>query len=354
MTVFGTRPEILRLSSLISRLDELNIRNVLVDTNQNYEPRLNDVFFRDLDIRQPDHWFDIREAHFAEFLGMAIPKLSKLLKSERPDGVLVLGDTNSALLSFLPERVGIPVFHMEAGNRAFDDRIPEELNRRIIDHSCSFNLPYSEHARQNLIAEGIHPSRIFKTGSPLREVIVDQLPKITSSRVLEDLGVTSGKYFVASLHRQENLNSKSAFKNIFNALNLICEEWELPILVSTHPRLSARHDMPELHDQITLCSPFNFSDYMRLQKDSKGVISDSGSISEEASILGFSAISPRERHERPEALEKGTVVSCGSEPENVIRALRHTLSSKPLEAVEDYSGSDFSRRVVSFILSRLN
>lgn len=354
MTVFGTRPEIIRLSSLISRIDELQISNVLVDTNQNYEPKLNEVFFHDLGIRQPDYWFDIREAHFPEFLGMAIPKLSKVLETESPNGVLVLGDTNSALLSFLPERMGIPVFHMEAGNRAFDDRIPEELNRRIVDHSCSFNLPYSEHARQNLIAEGVHPSRIFKTGSPLREVISDQAPKIADSNVLDDLGVTPGNYFLASLHRQENLNSKRALDNIFNALNQICEGWKLPVLVSTHPRLSARHDLPELHEQITLCSPFNFSDYMRLQKDAKCVISDSGSISEEASILGFFAISPRERIERPEALEKGIVVACGSEPENIIRALRHTLKAKTFDAVEDYSGSDFSRRVVSFILSRLN
>ncbi|WP_231862640.1 non-hydrolyzing UDP-N-acetylglucosamine 2-epimerase [Sphingorhabdus sp. M41] len=357
MTIIGTRPEIIRLSRVIAELDKFT-DHILVHTGQNYDYELNEVFFQDLSIRKPDHFLEAAGQSSAETIGNVIAKADALIRSQNPDAVLILGDTNSCMAAIAAKRAQIPVFHMEAGNRCYDQRVPEEINRRIIDHCADVNLTYSDIARDNLLREGLRPDLTIKTGSPMLEVLNYYKDKIERSTVLEKLELQPHKYFVVSSHREENIANDDNFQKFTDVLNEIAAAYELPVFVSTHPRTQKKIDSfgAKLHPLVNLIKPLGFTDYVKLQCEAKAVISDSGTITEEASILNFPAINLRETHERMEGMEEAAVMMVGLDKVRVLQAL-DIISDQPrgqdrlLRNAADYSMPNVSNKVLRMIIS---
>ncbi len=357
VTVVGTRPEIIRLSRVMVRLDQV-FEHVLVHTGQNYDYTLNEVFFADLGLRHPDHVLGVDTSSLGRVLGETLIKTEAVLLQERPDALLVLGDTNSCIAAVMAKRMRIPVYHMEAGNRCFDENVPEETNRRLVDHVADFNLVYTEHARRNLLAEGIHPRRILLTGSPMREVLSAYAAHIDSSEVLTRLGLDEGGYFLVSAHREENVDSPGRLTRLLACLAAVRARWELPVLVSTHPRTRKRLEAlaTGLPEGVQFHEPFGFHDYNRLQKSAACVLSDSGTIAEESTLLGFPAITLRDSIERPEALDTGGIVMTGVDARDVVAAVelamaRTTAPAPSRLTPDDYLVENTSERVAAFILS---
>lgn len=352
VTVVGTRPEIIRLSAVIKRLDE-HVDHVLVHTGQNYDYELNEVFFEDLGLRRPDHFLEADTSSLGAVLGSILVSIEKVLVDERPDAFLVLGDTNSSISAVIAKRLKIPVFHMEAGNRSFDENVPEETNRRLVDHVADYNLVYTEHARRNLLAEGLHPSRIRLTGSPMKEVLAQNADGVAASTVLADEELESGGYFLVSLHREENVDHAGRLESILSGLNDVGHQYDLPVLVSTHPRTRKRLEaLDGSFDHLRFHKPFGFHDYLALQKSARLVLSDSGTIAEESSLLGFPAVTLRDAIERPEAEDTGSIVLTGTTPTSIAQAVRYMLDTSAVGTVPaDYAIGDTSHRTVSSILS---
>lgn len=357
MSVVGTRPEIIRLSRVLSKLDE-HCEHILVHTGQNYDFELNEVFFNDLGVRKPDYFLNAAGKNAAETIGQVIIKVDEVLEEVHPDAMLVLGDTNSCLSAIPAKRRKVPIFHMEAGNRCFDQRVPEETNRRIVDHTADINLTYSTIARDYLLAEGIPADRVIKTGSPMFEVLHHYMPQIDTSDVLSRLGLQKGQFFVVSAHREENVDSPKQLAKLAETLNTVAEHYKLPVVVSTHPRTRNRIEAQgiKFHPNINLLKPLGFHDYNHLQKNAKVVLSDSGTINEESSIMNFPALNLREAHERPEGMEEASVMMVGLAVERVMQALQ-ILESQPsggerlLRQVADYSMPNVSDKVVRIIHS---
>ena len=357
MTVVGTRPEIIRLSRVMARLDE-HCDHILVHTGQNYDYELNQIFFDDLGIRKPDHFLNAAGGSAAETIGKIIASMDEILLQEKPEALLVLGDTNSCLSVIPAKRRKIPIFHMEAGNRCFDMRVPEEINRRIVDHTADVNLTYSSIAREYLLREGLAPDLVIKTGSPMNEVLGHYRAKIEASDVLDRLGLKAHEFFVDSAHREENIDSDRNFGNLVQILNQVAETYDMPVIVSTHPRTQKRVDAmgAQFHPKVQLLKPLGFSDYNKLQLMAKTVLSDSGTINEESSILNFPALNLREAHERPEGMEEAAVMMTGLSVERVMQGLA-ILESQPrgeqrlLRQVADYSMPNVSDKVLRIIHS---
>jgi UDP-N-acetyl-L-fucosamine synthase len=352
VTIVGTRPEIIRLSRLIPKLDEFT-DHVLVHTGQNYDRQLNEVFFEDLELRQPDYYLNVDTTTFGSVMGDTLKKTEEVFLKERPDAVMILGDTNSAIAAVVAERMHIPVYHMEAGNRSFDNNVPEELNRKMVDHVASFNLPYNDYSMRNLLTEGIHPRFVHKTGSPMREIYEHYKRKIEKSDVVERLELSKGGYFLVSLHRQENVDNSARLKRALESLVAVRSKWGLPILVSTHPRTRKRLEglASDSLPGINFHEPFGYLDYNKLQLDAKCVLSDSGTISEESAIMKFKAVTMRDSIERPEALELGSMLLCGLDSQSVIRGIELAMNLEQSSLPEGYDVSDFSSRVISFLFS---
>lgn len=357
VTVVGTRPEIIRLSRVIARLDE-TCDHVLVHTGQNYDFELNQVFFDDLSVRKPDHFLASAGGSAAETIGNVIIAVDRVLATEQPDAMLVLGDTNSCLAVIPAKRRHIPIFHMEAGNRCFDQRVPEETNRRIVDHTADVNLTYSDIAREYLLREGLPPDLVIKTGSPMYEVLTHYAPQIDASDVLARMDLSENGYFVVSAHREENVDSDRAFRKLVAILNSVAETYDLPIIVSAHPRTRNRVEATAtiFHHNVRLLKPLGFHDYVALQRSARAVLSDSGTISEESSILNFPALNLREAHERPEAMEEASVMMVGLEVERVHQALAILATQarggeRTLRLVADYAAPNVSDKVVRIIHS---
>jgi UDP-N-acetylglucosamine 2-epimerase (non-hydrolysing) len=362
VTVVGTRPEIIRLSRVIPLLDK-HFNHIFVNTGQNKDPMLSKVFFDELEIRTPDVFLDVNTSTLGAALGDTLAKIEKVLLEHKPDAVLILGDTNSAISAVLAKRMHIPVYHMEAGNRSFDENVPEETNRRLVDHVSDFNLPYTEHARRNLLTEGLPPRRIMVSGSPMREVLDYYMSKIQASKILKTLELEPQKYFLVSAHRQENVDSSERLKDLLETLKKVHETWGFPILVSTHPRTRKQLESISGYKEtkgVVFHEPFGFIDYNKLQLNAKCVLSDSGTISEESIILGFPAVTIRDSMERPEALESGGIVMTGLKAENVIAGIRSVTEdgyhSKATAAQlpAGYEVTDCSTRVVRFMLSTIS
>ncbi|MAU58541.1 MAG: UDP-N-acetylglucosamine 2-epimerase (non-hydrolyzing) [Flavobacteriaceae bacterium] len=356
MTIVGTRPEIIRLSCVIKKLEESNaINHILVHTGQNFDYELNEVFFEDLNLKKPNYYLNAAGKNPSETIGKIFISIEPILAKEDPDAILILGDTNSALCAIPAKKRKIPIFHMEAGNRCFDKRVPEETNRVVVDHISDINLTYSSIAREYLLREGLQADRIIKTGSPMFEVINSKIKKINSSNILKKLKVQKKKYFVVSSHREENIDSEKNFTNLLESLNSVAEKYKLPIIVSTHPRTKNKLDEKKLkyHSLIKFIKPLGFIDYVKLQKESKAVLSDSGTISEESSILKFPALNIREAHERPEAMEEGSVMMVGLEKNRIFQGLDILSNQKEddLRMVNDYSMPNVSEKVIRIILS---
>lgn len=357
MTIVGTRPEIIRLSRTIAKLDA-HCDHVLVHTGQNYDYELNEVFFSDLGIRKPDMFLEAAGATAAETIGQVIMAADKALQVHQPEALLLLGDTNSSLASIAAKRRKIPIFHMEAGNRCFDFRVPEEINRRIVDHTSDINLTYSEIARDYLLREGLPPDQVIKTGSPMREVIEHYRPGIAKSEVLSRLGLAQHRYFVVSSHREENVDSPENLEKLFGILNALAETYQEPVIVSTHPRTRKRLEVLNLeaHPLVQFLKPFGFLDYIKLQTEARCVLSDSGTITEESSILNFPALNLREVHERPEGFEEAAVMMVGLSIERVLQGLA-ILDDQPrgerraLHLVTDYSPDNVSEKVLRIVQS---
>ncbi|MDN5504326.1 MAG: UDP-N-acetylglucosamine 2-epimerase (non-hydrolyzing) [Comamonas sp.] len=357
MTVVGTRPEIIRLSRVMARLDEY-CEHVVVHTGQNYDYELNQIFFDDLGIRKPDHFLNAAGGSAAETIGKVIIAVDSVLAAEKPDALLVLGDTNSCMAVLPAKRRKIPVFHMEAGNRCFDQRVPEEINRRIVDHTADVNLTYSSIARECLLSEGLPTDLVIKTGSPMAEVLAHYQPRIEASDVLERLGLSADQFFVVSAHREENVDSDVNFRKLVNLLNSVAEKYGLPVIVSTHPRTQKRVDAMGVtfHSKVQLLKPLGFSDYVKLQMSAKAVLSDSGTITEESSILNFPALNLREAQERHEGMEEAAVMLVGLEEHRVLQGLA-ILQNQPrgegrlLRQVADYSMPNVSDKVLRIIHS---
>lgn len=358
VTVVGTRPEIIRLSRVMIALDNSPaIDHILVHTGQNYDYELNQIFFEDLAIRKPDYFLESAGKNAAETIGLIIIKIDKILDSLNPDAFMVLGDTNSCLCAIPAKKRKIPIFHMEAGNRCFDQRVPEETNRKIVDHISDINLTYSDIAREYLLREGLPADRVIKTGSPMFEVLNHYMVQIDSSDVLERLSLNKEQYFVVSAHREENINNDTNFKGLIRSLNLIAEKYGHPIIVSTHPRTRNKLNNSEIvtNPLIQFMKPLGFSDYNALQKNSFVVLSDSGTISEESSIMNFRALNIREAHERPEAMEEASVMMVGLDPERIIQGVEQVKNQhsedRMLQRVTDYSMPNVSEKVTRIILS---
>jgi UDP-N-acetyl-L-fucosamine synthase len=363
VTILGTRPEIIRLSRVIPRLDEFT-NHILVHTGQNYDYELNEIFFNDLEIRKPDYFLNIDTSSLGAAVSDIIRKSEEVLIKEKPDALLVLGDTNSCLSAYMAKRMHIPIFHMEAGNRCFDENVPEETNRRIIDHIADFNLVYTEHARRHLLSEGLPHRRIYHTGSPMKEVLDFYKPKIESSTITESLKLAANSYFLVSVHREENVDKPKNLESIIFLLNAIAEKYKYPVIVSTHPRTRKRiedlytHQHSPISDQkinslIKFQKPFGFTDYVNLQMNACCTISDSGTISEESAILSFPAISLRTSMERPEAQDAGTIILTGFDKEQVMNSIETSIAEhktrKYNNTVTDYSITDTSWRVLKLI-----
>jgi len=359
MTIVGTRPELIRLSRVVARLDA-TVDHVLVHTGQNYDFTLNEVFFQDLGIRKPDHLLGVDTSSLGRVLGETLIRSEAVLVEEKPDAVLDLGDTNSSIAAVMAKRMRIPVYHMEASNRCFDENVPEETNRRLVDHVADFNLVYTEHARRNLLAEDLHPRRIMLTGSPMREVLDTYLPQIQASDILDRLSLTDGGYFLVSAHREENVDFPERLKMLLECLAAVREKWGLPVYVSTHPRTRKRLEaLPDWTEPegIVFHEPFGFHDFNRLQLSAACVLSDSGTIAEESTILGFPAIRLRDSIERPEALDTSGIIMTGLDAHDVVTAMTVAMANKPAEhgvsevTPSDYLISNTSARAVNFILS---
>lgn len=357
VSVVGTRPEIIRLSRVISCLDE-HCEHILVHTGQNYDYELNQIFFEDLEIRKPDYFLSAAGASGAETIGKVIIAVDKVLAEEKPEAMLILGDTNSCMAVIPAKRRKIPTFHMEAGNRCFDMRVPEEINRRIVDHTADINLTYSSIAREYLLREGLPPDMIIKTGSPMFEVLSYYRPRIEASNVLEKLDLRDGEFFLVSAHREENIDSDRNFSRLIATLNAIAEIYNIPVIVSTHPRTQKRVDSvgAQFHQNVRLLSPLGFSDYNKLQLSARAVLSDSGTINEESSILNFPALNLREAHERPEGMEEAAVMMVGLDSERVMQGLAILASQgrgahRTLCQVADYSMPNVAEKIVRIIHS---
>lgn len=366
LTVVGTRPEIIRLSRTMALLDQ-NLNHVIVHTGQNYDYELNEIFWKELELRKPDHFLDVDTSSLGATVGDIVKKTEEILKLEKPDALLVLGDTNSCLSAYMAKRMHIPIFHMEAGNRCFDENVPEETNRRIIDHVADFNLVYTEHARRHLLSEGLPHRRIYLTGSPMKEVLDYYLPKIKASDTLKKLKLKKKDYFVVSVHREENVDNPENFEKILNILNLLAHTYKKPIIVSTHPRTRKRiedldihapvssHKSPATSNLIHFMKPFGFLDYVKLQMNALCCISDSGTISEESAILNFPAISLRQSMERPEAQDAGTIILTGFEPHVVINSIALCIQefkeNKGYKRIaDDYTIDNTAWRVLKLIM----
>ncbi len=357
MSIVGTRPEIIRLSRVLAKLDEF-CDHVLVHTGQNYDFELNEIFFQELGIRKPDYFLDCAGKNAAETIGQVIIAVDQILGKVKPEAVLILGDTNSCLSAIPAKRRKIPIFHMEAGNRCFDQRVPEETNRKIVDHTADINMPYSTIARDYLLAEGISADRVVKTGSPMYEVLHYHMAKIDSSKILDKLNIKNGHYFVVSAHREENVDSPAQLKTLTDSLNIVAEYYDLPVIVSTHPRTQKRinEEKIKFHKNINLLKPLGFHDYNHLQKNAQAVLSDSGTINEESSILNFPALNIREAHERPEGMEEGAVMMVGLGSERIMQGLKilecqSSGETRTLMLVEDYNVPNVSDKVVRVIHS---
>ncbi|MEU5944856.1 UDP-N-acetylglucosamine 2-epimerase (non-hydrolyzing) [Micromonospora sp. NPDC047465] len=357
MTVVGTRPEIIRLSRVIARLDD-TVDHLLVHTGQNWDSTLSDVFFKELRLREPDRFLRVDTSSLGRVLGGVLIGMEAVVAETRPDALLVLGDTNSCIAALMARRMRVPVYHMEAGNRCFDLNVPEETNRRLVDHVADFNLVYTEHARRNLLAEGLHPRRILHTGSPMREVLAHYRSDIAASAVLRQLDLAPGRYFVVSAHREENVDQPARLQRLLDCLRAVRDRWGYPVLVSTHPRTRKRLEAlaPDATalEGIAFHEPFGLFDYVHLQTRAYCTLSDSGTISEEAAILGFPAVTLRESIERPEALDAGGIIMTGLDPQGVVEAVEVTVDQVAAQGVPcpvDYRVPDTSRRVVDFILS---
>lgn len=356
MTVVGTRPEIIRLSAVINKLEESSaIEHTLVHTGQNYDYELNEVFFKDFNLKKPDYFLNAATGMAIDTIGNILNKIEPVLAEVQPEAFLVLGDTNSCLCALAAKKRKIPIFHMEAGNRCFDQRVPEETNRKIVDHISDINLTYSDIAREYLLREGLPADRIIKTGSPMFEVLNSRKADIEKSDVLERLELGEGKYFAVSAHREENINSEINFLDLMDSLNAIAEKYHLPVIVSTHPRtLKMIHTKGiEFNPLVKIMKPLGFNDYVKLQIEAKAVLSDSGTISEESSILGFRALNIRQAHERPEAMEEASVMMVGLKKERIIQGLEilKTQENYDLRRVVDYSMPNVSDKVLRIILS---
>lgn len=359
MTVVGTRPELIRLSRVIARLDE-TVDHVLVHTGQNYDYTLNEVFFSDLGIRKPDHMLGVDTSSLGAVLGGTLVAVEQVIREEQPDALLVLGDTNSCIAALMARRMKVPVYHMEAGNRCFDLNVPEETNRRMVDHVSDFNLVYTEHARRNLLAEGLHPRRILKTGSPMREVLDTYRDQILASDVLDRFGLTEGGYFLVSAHREENVDSPERLRMLLDCLTAVHAAYDMPVFVSTHPRTRKRlESLPDWAEPegITFSEPLGFHDYNKLQLSAACCLSDSGTIAEESSILGFPAVTLRDSIERPEALDTGAIMMTGLDRDDVVAAVGVAMAAGyRRDGVSDLTPDDYlidnaSERTVRFIMS---
>jgi len=358
MTVVGTRPEIIKLCRVIDELDR-HTDHVLVHTGQNYDYELNEIFFQELGIRKPDHFLNAVGENAAHTIGNVIADTDDLLAKEGPDAFLLLGDTNSCLSAIAAKRRKIPIFHMEAGNRCFDQRVPEEINRKIIDHISDINMTYTEHARRYLLAEGIKPETVIKTGSPMKEVLACYRSRIEESDILDRLHLEQGRYFVVSAHREENIDSDINFNDLMAALRTIADRYNLPLIVSTHPRTRNRMEnlgMKELDHRVRFLKPLGFLDYVKLQMNARCVISDSGTITEESSILSFPAVTIRHAHERPEGMDEGTLIMCGLRAERVLESIgvaiaHYANKGRPFNIVSDYDTEKVSKKVLRVILS---
>jgi UDP-N-acetylglucosamine 2-epimerase (non-hydrolysing) len=358
MTIIGTRPEIIKLALTMQELDKYT-EHIIVHTGQNYDYELNEIFFKDLGLRKPDYFLEAVGENLAQTIGNIIAKSDAVMEKEKPDAILLYGDTNSCLSVIPAKRRKIPVFHMEAGNRCFDQRVPEELNRKVVDHLSDINMVLTEHARRYLIAEGIRPETILKTGSSMKEVLIKYENKIDESKILEELFLKKDGYFVVSAHREENVDSEVNFKNLCESLNLLAKEYKKPIIFSVHPRTKKRMDSLniEFDKLIQFHKPFGLFDYLKLQKNAYCVLSDSGTITEESSILGFPAITMRNSHERPEGMDEGIVIMSGLKPENIMKAIEVTVSQfkenggHSLNVIKDYDVNNVSKKVIKIILS---
>lgn len=356
MTVVGTRPEIIRLSSVIKKLSSSEaVEHILVHTGQNYDYELNEVFFKDFGLNKPDYFLNAATGNAVETIGNILVKIDPILEEVKPDAFLVLGDTNSCLCAIAAKRRHIPIFHMEAGNRCFDQRVPEETNRKIVDHISDINLTYSDIAREYLLREGLPSDRVIKTGSPMFEVLSSKIDDINNSDILNKLKLEKGNYIVVSAHREENISSSENFRDLVESLNGVAKEYGLPIIVSTHPRTRFKIESEDVvfEKNIHLMKPMGFCDYVNLQKNSFAVLSDSGTISEESSILGFKALNIRQAHERPEAMEEASVMMVGLKLDRILQGLEvlKVQDSNMLRRVSDYSMPNVSDKVLRIIIS---
>ena len=362
MTVVGTRPEIIRLSSVINELEKSkSINSILVHTGQNYDYELNEIFFSDLNLKKPKHFLNAAETNATQTIGRVLIEIDKILEQENPDAFLVLGDTNSCLCAIAAKKRKIPIFHLEAGNRCFDQRVPEETNRKIVDHISDINLTYSDIAREYLLAEGITSDRIIKIGSPMFEILEKFKVLINNSKILNTLNLKHNNYFVVSAHREENINNEKNFTGLINSLNQICEKFKLPIIVSTHPRTRKmiEKNKVNVNSLVKFLKPLGFIDYNALQKNSFVVLSDSGTINEESSILNFKALNIREAHERPEAMEEASTIMVGLNPERIFQGIEQLSDQKihderNFRLVNDYSMPNVSKKVVRVIISYID
>jgi len=358
MTIVGTRPELIKMSRVIAEFDK-HTNHILIHTGQNFDYELNQLFFEDLSIRKPDHFLEAVGENAAQTIGRVIEKSDAIMQKERPDAVMLYGDTNSCLAVIAAKRLKIPVFHMEAGNRCFDQRVPEELNRKVLDHLSDINFTLTEHARRYLIAEGIRPETIIKSGSHMQEVLDFYLPKIKKSKILESLDLEDNRYFIVSAHREENIDSPQNMSDMIETLNALADKYDIPVIVSTHPRTKKKLDSMELgklNPHIIFLKPFGFCDYIFLQMKSLCVISDSGTIFEESSLLNLPAVTIRNAHERPEGMDAGTIIMSGLKCQQVLDAVhiiitQHDKNKPILESVEDYEGGKVSKKILRVVMS---
>jgi UDP-N-acetylglucosamine 2-epimerase len=358
MTIVGTRPELIKMSRVIAEFDQ-HTRHVLVHTGQNYDYELNQLFFEDLGIRKPDHFLQAVGDNAAQTIARVIEKADEVMAAEQPDAVMLYGDTNSCLAVIAAKRRKIPVFHMEAGNRCFDQRVPEELNRKVLDHLSDINLVLTEHARRYLIAEGIRPETIIKTGSHMREVLDYYMPKIQASDVLSRMGLESERFFIVSMHREENVDTPENLRDLMETLNALATAYDVPVIVSTHPRTQKRLDalnFGQMNPRTQFLKPFGFCDYVKLQMEAMCVVSDSGTITEEGSLLNLPAITIRNAHERPEGMDVGTLIMAGLKKDSVLDAVRvivaqHDRSRRVMQAVQDYEAQSVSKQILRVVFS---
>ncbi len=356
LTILGTRPEIIRLSLIIPRLDQF-CQHVLVHTGQNYDPRLNEIFFKELGLRAPDHFWGVCGDTFSEQIGGILAKSEKVIQAERPDRLLILGDTNSGLAAIVAKRMGIPVYHMEAGNRCYDDRVPEEVNRRIIDHSSDVLLPYTERSRQNLLREGIPGERTYVIGNPIYEVIQHYDSQIRQSTILADLGLQAGRYFLVTVHRAENVDIEDRLRELITALNQVQREHQVPVIVSTHPRTRERMEvfgMEMKNAHIRFMPPFGFFEFISLERNALCILSDSGTVQEESAIFGVPNVTIRDVTERPETIECGSNILSGAKPETILRCVRSVLALQgKWSPPREYVASNVSETVIKIVLGFL-